>query len=133
MAEPTAVVPDKGIRPGLNSTGAALAKHIMVQLEAGGSTKDDVELTGAGVAAYGATMEQIEIGSYGDVQIDGKAIATAGAAITVGVKVMVTAAGKVITATTGNITVGIAVTAAGADLDLIEVELAGPAGGVVVA
>jgi len=122
MAEPTSIVPDKGIRPGLNETGVTIGKSLMVNRVAG-NAPDSVALAGAGGAALGLTMEAILDDERGDVQIEGQGIGTAGAAVARGALVMATATGKLITATATNISLGRARSAAAADGDLFEVEL----------
>lgn len=131
VGEPTAIVPDKGIRAGHNDTGTDIGARLLVVNDNGGP--NSVVLSGAGAACTGVTMAIIIDTERGNVQVEGVGICTAGAAIALGAEVMATATGKVITATTGNITVGRAtVRAAAADADLIEIELY-PNGGVVVA
>jgi hypothetical protein len=65
-----------------------------------------------------------------DVRLAGIAPVTASAAISLGAEVATTTAGKAATATTGNRVAGIALQAAAADLDIINVLLT-PAGRIV--
>lgn len=122
MAEPTAIVPDKGIRPGFNETGSQLAKRIFVAAAAG-SAPDSVALPGAGAACKGVTMEVIPDVNRGDVQVEGIAIVTAAEAITRSAQVACDAAGLAVVAATGDIIVGIARSASGGAAEDIEVEL----------
>lgn len=62
-------------------------------------------------------------GQMATVMVDGVTKAEAGAAIAAGAVVMFNASGKVITATATNQGIGVALTAAGADQDLITVVL----------
>jgi hypothetical protein len=132
MAEPTAVVADKGIRGGLNSTiSAGIDKAIAVALNSGGTEPHDVILPSAGGPIFGISMEAIPQFSRGDVQLNQKAICTSGAAIAKAAAVATDVAGKMVTAGTGDIIVGYLVKAAAGADELIEVELAGPGGGTV--
>ena len=129
MTEPTAIVPDKGIRAGL-SDGGAIVTRLFVKAVAG-PPKDKVALAGAGERVMGVTMEAIADGERGDIQVEGRAVVTSGAAVADGASVASDAAGKAVTAASGNITSGTARTAVGgADLP-IEIELHGPGGGVI--
>lgn len=122
MAEPTSIVPDKGIRPGYNETGVTIAKNLFV-VETAGSAPDSIALGAAGARTKGVTMEEILDEERGDVQTEGQAIVTAGAAITRGAEVATLATGKARVAITGDIVAGVARSAAAADGDLFEVEL----------
>lgn len=130
MSEPTAIVPDKGIRAGYNGSGADIGAHLFVALEAAATIRGSIELPGAaGGAGYGVTMEPIIDTERGDVQVEGKAIVFAGGVIAVGADVQVDIDGMVLAAATGDIVVGVYLgIAAAADGDLIEIDLAGPAG-----
>ena len=122
MPEPRRIVPESGVRPGLNSSGSTIAKHrIVVQ----GAAVDQIAQAAAATAPYyGVTMEAIANGVTGDVQVAGKATVEAGAALAKNVNVMSDASGRAILATaTNNVlgrTVANAATAAG---QIIEVEL----------
>ena len=135
MAEPRAIVPEKGIRPGLNSTGSDIAKHVCVELAADGDPPT-IALSSAGASIYGVVVaSQVRVNvspdvgipdtEIGDIQVEGVAVVLAAGAIPVGSLVMVTAAGAVIVATATNTPVGKAVST-GVDTELLEVELAGP-------
>lgn len=140
MAEPRAIVPNKGLRPGKNSTGSDIAKHVFVDIDpAGGDDPHDIELPqAAGGTAYGVVVSSkvregvspdvgIPNGEIGDIQVEGFVPCLVGAGgVTQGDALQVTTAGAVITAATGDIVVGIArITAAAGEFT--EVELAGPA------
>lgn len=123
--QPTAIVPDKGIRGGRNSSGSTIAANVFVQIvPAGTSDPTQVRLpNAAGDACYGVTMRAIDDGECGDIQTEGKAIVLAGAGgIAVGAKLAVTTAGAVVTAAAGNTIVGKCVKAAAAGA-LGEIEL----------
>jgi hypothetical protein len=123
MAQPTTIVGAEDIRPGYNGTGSTIGKYLAVQKAA--TTPDAISLAAAGARIYGITMNDVLDTGRGDVQIAGQAIATAGAAVIVDAALMATGtAGKLITCTGGNQVVAYARSAAGADGDLFEVELA---------
>jgi len=133
MAEPRAIVPDKGIRPGLNSTGSDIAKCVAVAMAAGG-TEDptEIELPAAGGKIYGIVKSGtlttgIPNGQIGDIQVEGRAPCLVGSGgVTNGDDLAVTTAGAVVVATTGDIVIGKAmITAAAAAYT--EVELVGAA------
>ncbi len=127
MPEPRAIVPEKGIRAGKNSSGADIAKAVFVQLVAAG-TEDPNQIqlpAGAGQEVYGVTMNGIKNGQNGDVQTTGRARVLAGSGgLAVGQKVAATTAGAGVNAVTGNIVVGICAVAAVAG-QVAEVELVG--------
>ncbi len=138
MAEPRAIVPEKAIRPGLNSTGSAIAKHVCVELAADGDPPT-IALSTAGGPIYGVVVSSkvvvdvavdvgIPIGEIGDIQIEGRVPLLSAGAIPVGSLVMATATGAVIVATSGNTPVGTALTT-GVNTEFLEVELAGPSAG----
>ena len=81
--------------------------------------------TSTTVPATGITTADVADGSSTavavSVQLSGVACAEAGAAVNAGVAVMADTGGKVITCTQGNIAIGMALEAAGADGDLIPV------------
>lgn len=133
MPEPRAIVPEKGIRPGRNSTGSDIAKSVAVQLVAAGTEDpNQVQLpSGAGVAIYGVTMGPIKNGQIGDLQVEGRTRLLAGAGgLAVGNKVAITTAGAGVLAVTGNIVVGICVAAAAA-ASIAEVELVAAAQSII--
>lgn len=133
MGEPTAIVPDKGIRAGYNGTGGDLAVAVFVALEAAATIKGSVELPSAGGPVYGVTMVAIPDTERGDVQVEGRAKVTAGGVIAVGSSVQAATDGHAEAAATGDIVVGVYLgDAAAADGDLIEVELVGAAQGRIV-
>lgn len=135
MAEPRAIVPEKGIRPGLNSTGSDIAKHVCVELGVAGDPPT-IALASAGAAIYGVVVSsQVRAGvtpdvgipdtEIGDIQVEGRVPILAAGAIPVGSLVMATATGAVIVATSTNTPIGTALTT-GVNTELLEVELAGP-------
>lgn len=140
-AEPTAIVPDKAIRGCLNTETGIIAKGTLVALTTGATDAPlSVATAGAGVLTYGVAMEDIPGTTtltgdpgphWGNVQIEGKAIVLAGAAVARGAAVASNASGRAITAVSTNITAGQGIIPAAADGDFFEVELAGPGGGVV--
>jgi hypothetical protein len=129
MPQPRAIVPDQGgIRPGLNSTGTAIAKYRIVKkgvittgVQAG---VDSVAPAVDGAALpYGVTMAAILDGFAGDVQIHGRAIVEASGVIALGAKVTGAAGGKAATAAAGNYIIGEAASPSTADGQLFEVDL----------
>jgi len=128
--QPRAIVPENGVRTGRNRSGSAIATRTLVKL-AGADGVDCVETFAAAADhLYGVAMQGIADGANGDVQIRGKALCVAGAAVSAGDLLQGTTAGKVIlfAASAGDTdtVVGQAITAAAADGDVLEVELAGP-------
>lgn len=135
MPEPRAIVPEKGIRPGQNSTGTAIAKHVCVVLAAAGDPPT-IALATAGASIYGvvvASQVRVDVtpdvgipdGQIGDIQVEGLVPVLAAGAIPIGSLVMATATGAVIVATATNTPIGKALTV-GVDTEFLEVELAGP-------
>ncbi len=122
----------EGLRSAKNVTGGgtAIAAAKLVKLDAT-TSEGVVVVAAAGDPHFGVTTEAIADGKWGTVQTMGRAVCTASAAITQGAKVTGAAAGKVAAwapADEANASiVGIAVTGASADNDLIEIELSGPA------
>lgn len=135
MPETTVIVPDKGIRPGKNTTVADLAYAVLVQLKPNG-TEDPNEIrlpSAAGGKCYGTVMSKagIKVGQIGDIQIEGKTRVLAGAGgLAVGQDVAATTAGAGVLAVTGNIVVGTCLRAAVAG-DIAEIEFVGPVSGRV--
>lgn len=75
----------------------------------------------AGEQCDGFLQNKPEAGVAASVAVTGKSKGVAGAAITKGARVTVTAAGKIVTATAGDYVLGVALEAAGADGDIIGV------------
>lgn len=129
MGEPRRIVPADFVRSKKNSSGSDIAANTVVMLD---STADLVILpSGTTVPMFGVTMEVIKNGYWGSVQVMGMAVCRAhGALATPGVKLMPTTAGRVDAWSAGAGTnaalVGLLGTTAGAQDDLVEVELAGP-------
>lgn len=135
MPEPRRIVPDKGIRPGRNSSGADIAAKVAVQLvPAGTQDPNQIRLpNAAGERIYGLTMGLIKNGQIGDIQTEGRGIILAGAGgLAVDQKVAVTTAGAGVNAATAthNI-IGTCVAAAAAG-DYAEIELVSASTGGVV-
>jgi hypothetical protein len=122
MPQPTAIVPDSGgVRACLNSTGSTIPTKRLVKRT---TAQNAVVLAADGLDTYiGVTMGAIPNGAAGDVQVQGRALVEAGAAIAIGAKVMGGTTGKGITATTTKYFIGVANTAAAADGDIIEVDI----------
>lgn len=93
---------------------AAHAEHLAVTVAGA--------LPGAGAAILGITTELAVSGKPVPTVVLGTAVATAGAAVALGAALEATAAGKLITKTTG-VQVAVALQAAGADGDKFEVLL----------
>lgn len=121
MAEPRVIEPVS--RSVKNTSGADIAKGMIVKLKATGTTGlGEVELATAGDLAYGVAAEAIVDGEVGRVQREGVALVVAAGALTIGGEVASDANGKVTDATTGARVLGQAMTTPGADL-LAEVDL----------
>ena len=132
MSEPTAIVPDQATRGCLNDTGGTIPKGTIVALTTGANdTPYQIAVAGDGVSMLGVASTDILDTEFGNVQVVGKAIVLAGAAVTRGDAVASNASGRAIAAATGKITLGSSITTAAADGDLFEVELAGPGGGYI--
>ena len=124
MGEPVAVVPDKGVRLGLNQTVGPIPANRFVDFDNTATPKWGMELAGADVLAFGVTTRATIDNERTDVQVLGAAIIEVGAAVAIGAKLSADAAGRAITAGTGGI-MGRAVTAGANAGDLIVMELTG--------
>lgn len=114
----------EGIRSGINKTGATIGAGLMVMLD--GTNADGVKLPASiDSVQYGVTLHDIAVNAVGDVQIRGMAVGVAGDTITMGARLGMSDAGKLIPVASGKAFVGIAKQAA-ADKDLFEFELTGP-------
>lgn len=122
MSEPTAIVPESGVRSCLNATGSDIAAGLVVALD---STKRQITLPAAETdVCYGVTMAAIPDGSYGDIQVEGVAICqAAGALATPGVELKPATDGQVDAHDATNTKIGLLLTTAGGAADLVEVEL----------
>jgi hypothetical protein len=124
MGQPRTIQPV--IRSAYNNTGASIPAKRFVT-----GPKSGVSLPAAATDVItGVTMQDIPDKSWGDVQVGGVALVEASAPITAGARVQpVAATGKAATFAggSGNSSPGVAETGAGADTDIIEVELAIPA------
>jgi hypothetical protein len=129
MAEPTRIVPDKGTRSVYNGTGGTLSKGTLVILKTTGTIKGEIIASSAtSDRYYGLLTADVGDGEWGDCQVQGVALGLSGAGITKGDLVMFGTGAKVITATTGLMSAGVArETVSGADT-LLEIELHGPGG-----
>lgn len=122
MPEARAIVPDGGVRAGLNTDAVVLPKARIVRDH---TLTDSVRLcTDANQFPKGITMQAIAIGVTGDVQIAGKAKLEAGAAVLKDALVGSDSTGRGITITDpGDFVVGRAVTAADDAGDIFEIEM----------
>lgn len=131
MPQARRIVPDGGIRAGLNVWAPS---SVPTQIPPNRFVKDSTNAdevtvpTAQSQQLKGVTMQAIDPALTGDVQVSGKATVEASAAISKGAKVGSQAnTGKAITVSAaGDYVGGIAATAAGADGDVIEVELIQP-------
>ncbi len=128
MPQPRVIAPDKGFRPGLNESGADIAKSVFVSIDAAGSVPDSVILPTAGGEALGVTAQVLANttpNSRGDVQIQGRAVVLVGAGgVTAGAEVSADVAGAAVLAgTSGWRILGKAITTAAAT-EFAEIELA---------
>jgi len=140
-AEPTAIVPDKGIRPGVNENTADIPAGTFVVLAPGATDlKDSIDPAGNGARVYGVAMEDI-IGTTaatalglgaqrGNIQVEGRALVIAAGATTRGGPIGSDASGQAVNAATGDVVAGVGSTV-GVATELMEVELAGPGGGAI--
>jgi len=130
------IVPDKGIRPGKNSSGADIATAVFVSIVAAG-TEDPTQVrlpASAGVKIFGCVMAAggLKDGQNGDIQVEGRTRVLAGAGgIAVGQDVATTIAGAAVLAVSGNVVAGVCVKAATAGA-YGEVELSTAVAGRVV-
>lgn len=123
MPQPRAIVKDQGgIRPGLNATGVTIAKYRIVKKSATAVDAITPHVDGAALP-FGVTMQVILDGFAGDVQVEGRAIVEASAAITIGQKVTGAAGGKAAVATAGQYIMGEAASDASANGQLFELDL----------
>jgi hypothetical protein len=123
MPEARQIVPDGAVRAGLNTSGVTIPKHRIVRDH---TLTDAIQIaTAATQNPKGISMQQILADVTGDVQVAGKAVLEAGAAVAKGDLLTSDGSGRGIATTTpGNFVIGKAVTATitGAG-DLIEVEM----------
>lgn len=122
---PTArqIVPDGGVRAGLNTSGSTIPKHRIVRDH---TLTDSVRIcTDANQNPKGVSMQEILADVTGDIQVAGKCVLEAGAAVTKGDLVGSDTVGRAIAITDpGDFVVGKAVTATTTGVgDLIEVEM----------
>lgn len=121
---PTArrIVPDGAVRAGLNTDSATIPKNRIVRRH---TLTDSVRLTtDANQQPLGVSMAAIEVSVTGDIQVAGKCVIEAGAAVTKGANVGSDSTGRAIAITDpGDYVVGVADTAAGGAGDEIEVTM----------
>jgi hypothetical protein len=122
MPEARAIVPDGGVRAGLNTDAIVLPKARIVRDH---TLTDSVRLcTDAAQFPKGITMQAIAIGVTGDVQIAGKAKLEAGDVVAKDALIGSDSVGRGIAVTDpGDFVVGRAVTAALAAGDIFEIEM----------
>lgn len=119
------IAPD--IRSGYNATGSTISAYRVVVRNT--SNQEGIALPAANTdVTFGVTMHDIANLTRGDIAVGGRVKVCAAAAITDGVAVTMDTAGKVLAWTAGaaRAVVGVAQSAASADGDIIEVELAKP-------
>jgi hypothetical protein len=116
-------VPDQGgIRPGLNATGTTIAKHRIVNKATAAVDTITPAVNGTAVC-YGVTMAAIIDGYAGDVQVEGRAIVEASAAIAIGDKITGGTGGKGAVAGAAANIIGVAASPASADGVLFECDI----------
>jgi len=118
-----------GFRPGIFKAGADLsAKQFhSVSQDASG----DLVTTGAGELSMGALNNKPPLGAGCELEMDGISKGTSGAAFSINDKLMSNAAGKYITATSGNHVAAIALSAAGGADELATIKIVGSSGQVL--
>ena len=82
------------------------------------------EALGIAIATTGDPVGKVAIGDQVDIQIKDIGLAMAGGAVAAGASVAIGANGKLVTAASGNFVLGYAITAAKADGDIIQVQIA---------
>lgn len=121
---PTArrIVPEGGVRAGLNTDNAQIPINRIVQRD---TLTDSVKRTTLTTQQpLGVSMSAIDIGVTGDIQTAGKATIEAGAAVSKGARVGSDSIGRGVTVSNpGDFVVGIADTAALQAGDVMEVTL----------
>ncbi len=122
MPEARAIVPDGGVRAGLNTDAIVLPKARIVRDH---TLTDSVRLcTAATQFPKGITMQAIAIGVTGDVQIAGKAKLEAGDVVAKDALIGSDSTGRGIAVTApGDFVVGRAVTPATAAGQIFEIEM----------
>lgn len=123
MPEARQIVPDGGVRAGLNTSGSTIPKHRIVRDH---TLTDSIRIcTDANQFPKGVSMQAIVADVTGDVQVAGKAVIEAGAAVAKDALVGSDSVGRAIAITDpGDFVVGRAVTATTTGVgDLIEVEM----------
>lgn len=82
------------------------------------------EALGIAIATTGDPVGKVAIGDQVDIQIKDIGLAMAGGAVAAGASVAIGADGKLVAAASGNFVLGYAITAAKADGDIIQVQIA---------
>lgn len=97
MPQPRAIVPDGATRPAKNSGATEIPLGTIVKFSGEGTIVPSAAATDD---HYGVTMYRIPAGAIGDVQVTGKAIVRAGAALaTPGTWLTADASGRAVAAT----------------------------------
>lgn len=109
--------------PGFSFTLPANADHSANQYLAAVATSGNAAVAGAGVDIIGVIQNKPTIGKATTLVVNGVSKGRAGAAISIGAKLMIDASGRFITATATNKGVGYALSAAGAANEVIPVLL----------
>ena len=123
MLQPRAIVKDQGgIRAGLNATGSTIPKYRLVK-KSTAAVDAIAPATDGSAPVYGVTMQAILDGVAGDVQVEGRAIVEASAALAIGALITGTTGGKAAAAGAAGYFIGVAASASSADGDLLEVDL----------
>lgn len=122
MPEARAIVPIHGVRAGLNATGSDIAKYRIVK-KSTAAVDAIAPATDGSARCIGVTMEAVINGYTGDVQVAGRAKVEASAAIAIGAKITAAAGGKAVTAGAAANIIGVAASAAGANGEIIEVDI----------
>lgn len=122
MPEPRRIVPDGGIRAGLNTDSDVIPKCRIVRDH---TLTDAVRLTTASTQKpKGVSLEDIAIGLTGDIQIAGKAVVESGAAYSKGDNLGSDSTGRAVAvSTTGDYVLLIASEAAGGAGEFHEAEI----------
>lgn len=121
----TYIIPEYQTRSKLNNSGVTILKGSLVIAD---STEDQIVLPAASTdLLLGAATADIPDGSWGTIQVSGKALVrAAGALATVGIALMPNTSGQCLLLVNGNALAGLLDSAAATANDLVEVELSGP-------
>lgn len=123
MPQPRAIVPDSGaVRPCFNTSGSTHPKYRLLK-KSNTAVDATVLATNGAALIYAATMAAIPDGFAGDGQVEGRALVEAGGAIGIGVEITAGSGGKAAVAAAGDYIFGVSASAAGADGEVIEVDV----------